>query len=72
MRWQMVRGPCPPDCPDRRAGSEEAPSCHATCKKYKDFAEERKAEYKKTLQESDLKDYQFKEIRKNGRNPKFQ
>lgn len=72
MRWQMVRGPCPPDCPDRKPGSKEGPSCHATCKKYKAFAEERKAAYKKTLDEGQLKDYYLKEVRKNGRDLKYQ
>lgn len=35
-----MKSPCKRDCPDRRAGTKDAPSCHSSCAAYKAYWEE--------------------------------
>lgn len=38
-----MKNPCKKDCPRRRAGTKEAPSCHADCEAYKAYWDENRA-----------------------------
>lgn len=38
-----MRNPCRRDCPKRRAGTKDRPSCHADCKEYATWKAEREA-----------------------------
>ena len=35
-----MKSPCTRGCPDRRAGTKDAPSCHSSCEAYKAYWEE--------------------------------
>lgn len=45
----MRRGPCPPNCPERRPGTKTRPSCHSDCPRYQAFWDERREENRKNL-----------------------
>lgn len=34
-----MKSPCTRGCPDRRAGTKDAPSCHSSCEAYQQFRE---------------------------------
>ena len=56
---EVKENPCKPDCEKRSA------TCHAKCKKYLEFHESRKSEYKKNIANADALDYTLREIKKN-------
>lgn len=45
----MRRGPCPPNCPERRPGTKTRPSCHSDCPRYQAFWNERREANRKNL-----------------------
>ena len=47
-----MKNPCRKDCPRRRAGTKDRPSCHASCKEYMVFWDENRRRGEEALKES--------------------
>lgn len=47
-----MKNPCRKDCPRRRAGTKEAPSCHTDCKEYQAFWAENRVRNEEDLKAS--------------------
>lgn len=47
-----MKNPCKKDCPRRRAGTKDRPSCHATCEEYLVFWDENRARNEEDLKAS--------------------
>lgn len=63
----MRRGPCPPNCPERRPGTKTRPSCHSDCPRYQAFWAERREENRKNLNAQQADDMKFSGIMKARR-----
>lgn len=62
-----MKGPCPPNCPDRRPGTKTRPSCHSGCERYRDFWNARRAENKKTLDNTMVDDIHYRGMLKTAK-----
>lgn len=55
----MRRGPCPPNCPERRPGTKTRPSCHSDCPRYQVFWAERREENRKNLNAQQVDEFHY-------------
>lgn len=59
-----MKSPCKRDCPDRRAGTKDAPSCHSSCEAYQQYWEENRRLNEENLRGNDLDGFKIAGIRK--------